>query len=317
MFNRLRQYDVYTKGVEGIQEKTLGGAIITVVSVAIVFLLLLSELGIYTTTEVVNRMYVDAIPQEALMHIEVDISFLHEKCKGTSSFSHPLDMSPPSSILVDVAMDASDNKGNKDLLSDSSIVAVPIGTDEEGCRFTGTVDVHKVAGAVSFAHEGSLNMLTYMDFLKFNSSHIVHRLTFGPEIPNMVTPLIDVHKVVEKNSTPSLPRHLVIVVLFLVALYKYGISIVPTQYTPLYGWPVHTYQYSVTEYTSEPNDGGHLSFPGVSFMYEFSPIKVEYVESKPSFLQFLTSTCAIVGGVFAVARIVDGLVYSVSSRKID
>ncbi|ETV72729.1 hypothetical protein, variant [Aphanomyces astaci] len=283
MFNRLRQYDVYTKGVDGIQEKTMGGAIITVISVAIVILLFLSELGLYTTTEVVNRMHVDTVPQDAVMRIEVDITFLHEKC-------------------ADVAMDASDIKGNKDLLSDSNIAAVPVVSDEsEGCRLTGTVDVHKVAGVVSFAHAGSLNMFSFSDFLEFNSSHVVHRLSFGPEIPNMVNPLENVHKTVEKN----------------VALYKYGLSIVPTQHTPLYGPPVQTYQYSVTEYTSEPSEEGALSFPGVSFMYEFSPIKVEYVESKPSFLQFVTSTSAIVGGVFAVARIVDSLIYSVSSRKMD
>jgi len=62
MLRQLRQYDVYTKGVEGIQEKTLGGAFITVVSVAVVLLLFLSELGIYTTTVVVNRMSVDTMP---------------------------------------------------------------------------------------------------------------------------------------------------------------------------------------------------------------------------------------------------------------
>ncbi|KAF0740063.1 hypothetical protein AaE_008769 [Aphanomyces astaci] len=279
MFNRLRQYDVYTKGVDGIQEKTMGGAIITVISVAIVILLFLSELGLYTTTEVVNRMHVDTVPQDAVMRIEVDITFLHEKC-------------------ADVAMDASDIKGNKDLLSDSNIAAVPVVSDEsEGCRLTGTVDVHKVAGVVSFAHAGSLNMFSFSDFLEFNSSHVVHRLSFGPEIPNMVNPLENVHKTVEKNGRylPSylsfITRHLVL----LVALYKYGLSIVPTQHTPLYGPPVQTYQYSVTEYTSEPSEEGALSFPGVSFMYEFSPIKVEYVESKPSFLQFVTSTSAIVG----------------------
>ncbi|KAH9196107.1 hypothetical protein AeNC1_001922 [Aphanomyces euteiches] len=282
MFSRLRQYDVYTKGVEGIQEKTAVGAVITVLSVAVALLLFLSELNMYTSTEVVNRMYVDTMPQDTIMHIEVDISFLHEKCS-------------------DVSMDASDSKGNKDLLSDSNIASVPIGAEGEGCRFTGSVDVHKIAGSVSFAHEGSLNMFSFMDFLQFNSSHIVHRLTFGPEIPNMVNPLENVHKTVEKN----------------VALYKYSLSVVPTQYTPLYGSPIQTYQYSVTEYTSEPHDGGTLSFPGVSFMYEFSPIKVEYIETKPSFLQFITSTCAILGGVFAVARILDSIIYSVSSRKLD
>ncbi|OQS06780.1 endoplasmic reticulum-Golgi intermediate compartment protein [Thraustotheca clavata] len=282
MLQRLRQYDVYTKGVEGIQERTTGGAIITLTSLVVVLLLFLSELGIYTTTEVANRMYVDVDPQDTVMHVEVDITFLHEPCS-------------------DVAMDASDTKGNREVIVQSDVVAYPLEDEKEGCRFKGFVDLKKIAGDINFAHEGSLNMFTFLEFLDFNSSHIVHSLRFGPSIPNMVNPLENVHKVVIENFK----------------LYKYRISIVPTQYTPLYGSPVQTYQYSVTEHASDPNENGRFSFPGVAFSYEFSPIKVEYIETKPSFLQFLTSTCAIVGGVFAVARILDGFVYSVSAHKVD
>ncbi len=57
-----RQYDLYTKGVDGITERTLVGGIITVVSIVVVVLLLLSELSQFTSTEVVNRMYVDTDP---------------------------------------------------------------------------------------------------------------------------------------------------------------------------------------------------------------------------------------------------------------
>lgn len=66
----------------------------------------------------------------------------------------------------------------------------------------------------------------------------------------------------------------------------------------------------------QSRENGQISFPGVIFSYEFSPIAVEYVESKPSFLHFLTSTSAIVGGVFAVARMIDSAIYSVS-KKVD
>ena len=49
--------------------------------------------------------------------------------------------------------------------------------------------------------------------------------------------------------------------------------------------------------------------PGVFFFYDISPIKVSYTESKLTFLNFLTSVCAIVGGVFTVSGIVDSFVY--------
>ncbi len=43
--------------------------------------------------------------------------------------------------------------------------------------------------------------------------------------------------------------------------------------------------------------------------YDLSPITVQYTERRPSLAHFLTSLCAIVGGVFTVASFVDALVY--------
>ena len=61
--------------------------------------------------------------------------------------------------------------------------------------------------------------------------------------------------------------------------------------------------------------------PGVFFIYDISPIKVKFTEKQQSFTYFLTSLCAIVGGVFTVAGIVDAILYQggamFTSRKTD
>jgi hypothetical protein len=49
--------------------------------------------------------------------------------------------------------------------------------------------------------------------------------------------------------------------------------------------------------------------PGVFFIYDISPIMVKFTEKRPSLSYFLTSLCAIVGGVFTVAGIIDGILY--------
>jgi hypothetical protein len=49
---------------------------------------------------------------------------------------------------------------------------------------------------------------------------------------------------------------------------------------------------------------------GVFFFYDLSPIKVLYSEESASFLAFLTSACAIVGGVFTMSGVVEGLIWS-------
>ena len=49
--------------------------------------------------------------------------------------------------------------------------------------------------------------------------------------------------------------------------------------------------------------------PGVFFIYDISPIKVKFTEKQQSFTYFLTSLCAIVGGVFTVAGMLDSCLF--------
>ena len=84
---------------------------------------------------------------------------------------------------------------------------------------------------------------------------------------------------------------------------------VPTVYKSLAGAVIKSNQYSVTEHERElSHDAGH-GLPGVFFMYDLSPITVQYTETKQSLPHFLTSLCAIIGGVFTVASFVDALVH--------
>ncbi len=49
--------------------------------------------------------------------------------------------------------------------------------------------------------------------------------------------------------------------------------------------------------------------PGVFFSYEFSPFVVKVTHSSMRLASFLTSVCAIIGGVFAIAGVVDSVLY--------
>ena len=53
---------------------------------------------------------------------------------------------------------------------------------------------------------------------------------------------------------------------------------------------------------------------GLFFYYEFSPIRVRLGDQPRSFSHFLTSVCAIVGGVFTVMGMVDACVHTVLVR---
>jgi len=172
----------------------------------------------------------------------------------------------------------------------------------EGCNIHGFVDVNKVAGNFHFAPGKSLdhafNFL--QDMLNFqpenyNISHKINKLSFGKEFPGVVNPLDGVEWKQEQTTG-------------LTGMYQYFVKVVPTIYTDIRGRKIHSNQFSVTEHFREAI-GLPRPPPGVYFFYEFSPIKVDFTEENTSLLHFLTNICAIVGGIFTVAGIIDSFVY--------
>lgn len=173
----------------------------------------------------------------------------------------------------------------------------------EGCEVYGYLEVNKVAGNFHFApgksfqqHHMHVHDLQPLKWAEFNISHTVVRLSFGKEYPGIVNPLDGVVK--EEMGGAG--------------MFQYFVKVVPTIYSGLDGIVINTNQFSVTEHyrqlSTKGETGGH-GLPGVFFMYDLSPIMVMFTEKQRSFAHFLTSVCAIVGGVFTVAGIVDSLVY--------
>ena len=135
-------------------------------------------------------------------------------------------------------------------------------------------------------------------------SHTVNKLSFGHDYPGLENPLDDVSM---SSDVPSLA-------------YKYFLKVVPTLYVDVKEKSISTNQFSVTEHATQTNFQTTSDLPGVFFYYDLSPIKVTFKEHKTLFLHFATNVCAIVGGVFTVSGIVDGLFYHTHKlirKKID
>uniref|UniRef100_A0A5B6ZLB4 Putative endoplasmic reticulum-Golgi intermediate compartment protein 3-like n=1 Tax=Davidia involucrata TaxID=16924 RepID=A0A5B6ZLB4_DAVIN len=170
----------------------------------------------------------------------------------------------------------------------------------EGCNIHGSLEVNKVAGNFHFApgksfHQSNVHVHDLLAFQKdtYNISHMINRLAFGEYFPGVVNPLDGVQWVQE---TPN-------------GMYQYFIKVVPTIYTDIRGRTIQSNQFSVTEHFKSAEMGRSQSLPGVFFFYDLSPIKVTFTEEHASFLHFMTHICAIIGGVFTVAGIVDSFIY--------
>ncbi len=68
-------------------------------------------------------------------------------------------------------------------------------------------------------------------------------------------------------------------------------------------------EYSVYQLTQNSISDTNAQFSILMFNYELSPITVQYTQTKENFFEFLIYICAIVGGVFTVAGIVDAIIH--------
>ncbi|KAL7119405.1 hypothetical protein ACP275_02G060900 [Erythranthe tilingii] len=170
----------------------------------------------------------------------------------------------------------------------------------EGCNIHGSLEVNKVAGNFHFApgksfHQTNMHLLDLLALQSesCNISHKINKLSFGDSIPGIVNPLDGVEWV---QIRPN-------------GVYQYFLKVVPTIYTNIKGHTIQSNQFSVTEHYKSSEEDQYRSLPGIFFFYDLSPIKVTFTEEHASFLHFLTHICAIVGGVFTVAGIVDSFIY--------
>jgi len=182
----------------------------------------------------------------------------------------------------------------------------------EGCRVFGYLEVSKVAGNFHIAPGKSFQQqhvhvhdLQPFGGKLFNLTHHIKHLSFGEPYPGVHNPLDDTIVPAEESST----------------MYQYFVKVVPTVYKKSNGVDVWTNQYSFTKHkrTVRQMTGEH-GLPGVFVLYELSPMLVQYTEKRRSFMHFLTGVCAIVGGIFTVAGLIDSMIYHSAralQKKID
>jgi endoplasmic reticulum-Golgi intermediate compartment protein 3 len=196
-------------------------------------------------------------------------------------------------------------------------------TAKRGCALSGYIELSKARGNIHFApsaavvarmqeklkagsSSGSTNSNSVaaaaaaMDVLQwayssFNTSHTINTLRFGHDVPGIEYPL--------EHQTRTIRDAF--------GVYQYYIKVVPTMYVPLRGAAITTNQYSVTEHLKHVEPGSNRGLPSVYLYYELSTITAQVVESRPGFFAFLTSVCAVVGGVYTVLGLLNQGISSV------
>uniref|UniRef100_A0A914V828 Endoplasmic reticulum-Golgi intermediate compartment protein 3 n=1 Tax=Plectus sambesii TaxID=2011161 RepID=A0A914V828_9BILA len=194
--------------------------------------------------------------------------------------------------------------------SDSWISALNAHKDE-GCKVYGRVQVAKVAGNFHIApghtlkdQHSHVHDLHSIGPSKFDTSHTINHLSFGNPYPGKAYPLDGRAFATKDGGT----------------MFQYYVKVVPTMYVYLDKAEVFTHQFSVTKHQKVIRPGIADGLPGFFVQYEFSPLMVRFEEKRQALSHFLVSLCAIIGGVFTVASLIDSFIYQSSKvikQKVD
>lgn len=172
-----------------------------------------------------------------------------------------------------------------------------------GCRIEGFVKVKKVPGNLMIsAHSGSHSF----DVSMMNMTHYVSDFSFGRKLSWKL--LKEVTRLTPQLVAPGdhLPMR-VYVSEHENITHEHYLQVVKTEV--LSSRFSHESVLEKYDYTVHSNVIQTTSAPTAKFHYELSPMQVLVKESPKSFSHFITNVCAIIGGVFTVAGIIDSMLH--------
>eukprot|EP01029_Cantina_marsupialis_P027945 TRINITY_DN774212_c0_g1_i1.p1 TRINITY_DN774212_c0_g1~~TRINITY_DN774212_c0_g1_i1.p1 ORF type:complete len:304 (-),score=69.71 TRINITY_DN774212_c0_g1_i1:412-1323(-) len=290
----------FLQSKEDILVRTKVGAIISITALFLMVILFCTEFGHYISTNVRTTMTVDATD---LDKIPVNFSIVFDSLKcvdtnidiedqaGTNEHLFPLVKKTP--YVPQYLLDAEPKKYAR------------VTTDNAtGCRISGRVFISKVPGSIHVAlgehaapdsqrHQFSMSQLK-----QFNSTHTVEEFSIGDAYPGRIDPLTHERRVARGISQ-----------------FQYFLKVVPTEFVPVSGDKMVSYQYGLTEHENKSDaTSRRFPLPGVWFNYEFAPLQMNQIEYRRTIFQFITSVLAVLGGCFTVFGLLDTFVYQ--SQKL-
>uniref|UniRef100_A0A8B9XL84 Endoplasmic reticulum-Golgi intermediate compartment protein n=1 Tax=Bos mutus grunniens TaxID=30521 RepID=A0A8B9XL84_BOSMU len=226
----------------------------------------------------VNELYVDDPDKDSGGKIDVS-----------------LNISLPNLHCELVGLDIQDEMGRHEVGHIDNSMKIPL-NNGVGCRFEGQFSINKVPGNFHVSTHSATAQPQNPDM-----THVIHKLSFGDtlQVHNVHGAFNALGGADRLTSNP-------------LASHDYILKIVPTVYEDKSGKQQYSYQYTVAnkEYVAYSHTGRII--PAIWFRYDLSPITVKYTERRQPLYRFITTICAIIGGTFTVAGILDSCIFTAS-----
>jgi len=270
----LRRFDIYRKVPKDLTQPTTTGAIISISSGIFILFLLVSELLSFMQNELISELYVDDPTTGDRIPVNIRLDLHGMECKY-------------------LGVDIQDEHGRHEVGYMENTKKDPI-NGGAGCSFGGLFHINKVPGNFHISTHSSQVQPKRPDM-----NHAIRSLSFGDPMTGVKLPA-NFEPLQGKDTKGKDPM----------ASHDYTLKIVPTVYTDINRRTRFGYQYTAVYKDFVAYGHGQRVMPAIWFRYEVSPITVKYTHKKKPIYHFLTTFCAIIGGTFTVAGMIDSMIFS-------
>lgn len=337
-FESLKRFDVYSKVDDDYLQKSQTGGTVTVVAAIIIGLLFIVELQEFFAVQVDDSVLVDTSWKKDLP-ISLNLTFPRMRCDMMTV--QVLDRSGERETdvqgkLRQVSLDSRGGTVQERIPQANECLSCLDGASDEykccntcqalknayfakglssvdvvrtetsrcsaagGCHIQGSItvpwrslsgSVHLGAGHVgkhSGRQEPHFSVLDPEQVV--DTSHTIHTLVFGEPDSSEKSPL--------DGSTVADPRML---------HHQYHLKLVPTVLVDQWGGRLETTRQSFSSVAKlvRSKAGKLVEVPGVFLSYEMMPFRMQRIEKSKPWSYIFTSSCALIGGAFSVASLVE------------
>lgn len=183
-----------------------------------------------------------------------------------------------------------------------------------GCRIEGFVRAKKVPGYLIVSARSATHSF---DASKMNMSHLITHLTFGKKVtPRELSDLKRIMPHIGKNHDRLNGKA------YIAQQEGSASNVTIEHYIQMVKTEIVSGDHTLIEeyeYTAHSSLSQSRNIPVAKFHIEPSPMQVLISETPKSFSHFLTNVCAIIGGVFTVAGILDSILHNTFTlmRKVE
>ena len=328
-YSKYKSFDVFQKFSGNYLQSTYSGAIFTILTTIITIYLFLFEFKKYFETKKINQLLVDYSGAEKV-DVSLDINLYHLPCSLISFdtrdiIGNDVDLTNSNEEIKKFIIDNSGNIQKIDQNKNKYLNYTESSNDIEnnnfflftkelinkklGCKLIVNFDTVKVPGFFRISIQNypktKEKILNEIKGYKFDYTHTLNHLFFGKDkdasivkekfkIGN-INPLAGLENFDDEKKN----------------LFRYFLNIIPTKYYNENGEHFKIYQYTANINRQEVDS--YLT--GIIFTFDISPFLIKYSLIKGNFFNNLINMCAIVGGMFTLVGIINGLFINIYRKK--